>query len=398
VGIAGLGVASTFALPQIATHPRVRLTAGADPRPAARDAFARQFGAATYESIEALCESADVDAVYVLTPSHLHAEHTILAAERGKQVIADKPLALTLADCDAMIAAADRNGVRLLVGHSQGLDGPILKMAELVASGNLGRLLMVHTWLYSDWLYRPRSAVEFDPTKGEGLVLRQAPPQVDIVRMLGGGLVHSVRAMTRRGDSARPGEGSYVAYLEFEDGTPATLVHSAVAHFDSSELTYGIGMGGLPVDPAAFVRSRQRLAAFERPADEWAHKDATRYGGPLAPSGAAARGGHAFFGLTIASCERGDVRQTPAGRAIYGDDGRQEVSLVAPDRYARRYTHSEIDLLYRAWVADAPLDAYDGRWGKATLEVCLGILQSAADRREVTRAHQTTYRPVPLPA
>src|SRR5436305_15160290 len=130
VGIAGLGVASTNALLELAAHPRVRITAAADVRAAARDAFARQFQAETYDSVEALCASPHVDAVYVLTPNRWHAAHAIAAAEHGKQVIADKPMALTLADCDAMIAAAERNGVRLLIGHSQGLDGPIVKMAE----------------------------------------------------------------------------------------------------------------------------------------------------------------------------------------------------------------------------------------------------------------------------
>src|SRR4051794_274822 len=267
VGVAGLGVASTFALPEIAAHPGVRLTAAADARPAAREAFARQYGAPTYATVEALCESPHVDAVYVLTPNRWHARHAIMAAEGGKQVIADKPMALTLADCDAMIAAAQRNGVRLLVGHSQGLDGPNVTMAALVASGELGRLIMVNTWFYSDWLYRPRSRDEHEAAADEGLVLRQGPPQVDIVRMLGGGVARTVRSATSRVDPTRPGEGSYVAYLEFAEGIPATLVHSAYAHFDSSELTHGIGLAGLPVEPDAFPRTRQRWAAFARPED-----------------------------------------------------------------------------------------------------------------------------------
>src|SRR3954468_11550885 len=119
VGVAGLGVAATFALPEIARHPRVRLTAAADPRPEGRAAFTRQFDAPAYATVEALCASRDVDAVYVLTPNRWHARHAILAAESGKQVIPEKPMALTLADCEAMLAAARRHGVRLLVGHSQ---------------------------------------------------------------------------------------------------------------------------------------------------------------------------------------------------------------------------------------------------------------------------------------
>src|SRR5579875_2258651 len=100
VGVVGLGVASTNALPEIAAHPRVRLTAGADPRREAREAFAHMYVAEAYESAEALCASPRVDAVYILTPNRCHARHAILAAECGKQVIVDKPMALTLEDCD----------------------------------------------------------------------------------------------------------------------------------------------------------------------------------------------------------------------------------------------------------------------------------------------------------
>src|SRR3954452_23014279 len=399
VGVAGLGVASTFALPEIAAHPGVRLAAAADARPTAREAFARQYGAPTYDTVEALCESPHVDAVYVLTPNRWHARHAIMAAERGKQVIADKPMALTLADCDAMIAPAQRNGVRLLVGHSQGLDGPNVTMAALVASGELGRLIMVNTWFYSDWLYRPRSRDEHEAAADEALVLRQGPPQVDIVRMLGGGVARTVRSATSRVDPTRPGEGSYVAYLEFAEGIPATLVHSAYAHFDSSELTHGIGLAGLPVEPDAFPRTRQRWAAFARPEDEWAYKDETRFGGPRAGGGgspAPPRRHHAFFGLTIASCERGDVRQSPDGLTVYGDQGRREIPLPRGSPEGCRYTARELDLMCHAWVDDAPLAAYDGQWGKATLEVCLAIQRAAAERREIALLHQTPYRPIPF--
>lgn len=398
VGVAGLGVASTNALPEIAAHPRVRLTAAADPRPEAREAFARQYQAAAYETVEALCESPDVDAVYVLTPNRWHARHAIMAAERGKQVIADKPMALTLADCDAMIAAAERHGVRLLVGHSQGLDGPIVQMANLVASGELGRLLTVNTWFFSDWLYRPRGQEEFESADSEGLVLRQGPPQVDVVRMVGGGLVQTVRAATSRADPTRPGDGSYVAYLEFADGAPATLVYSAYAHFDSSELTFGLGLAGRPVPPDAFARAREQVAAFPRREDEWAYKDSTRYGGARAGLGVAPpRRQHAFFGLTIASCERGDVRQSPEGLTVYGDEGRREIALPVDSPLGQRYTSTELDLMYAAWANDAPLAAYDGYWGKATLEVCLAIQRSAAERQEQRLSHQVPYRAIPTP-
>jgi len=212
IGIAGLGAGAVNALaatPGLTNHPSVELVAAADVRPEARDAFASRYGGRTYAGVEEMCKSPDIDAVYILTPNAAHAEHAILAAEHGKQVIADKPMALTLDDCDAMIRAADRNGVRLLIGHSQSLDSGILKMVEIVRSGVLGRPVMVASSYYNEWLYRPRSRDELDPSTLEGnLVLRQGAVQLDIVRMLGGGMVRSIRGTTVVADPARRVEGA----------------------------------------------------------------------------------------------------------------------------------------------------------------------------------------------
>jgi phthalate 4,5-cis-dihydrodiol dehydrogenase len=384
-GIAGLGVASTQILPYLARHPHARVVAAADVRPAALEQFAREFQAETFRSVEDLCRSPNVDAVYVCTPNHLHAEHVILAAEHRKHIIVEKPMALTLAECEAMNAAAERNGVHLLCGHTHSFDPPIRKMREIVRSGALGRLRMLHTWNYTDLMYRPRMPHELDTRRGGGAVFIQGPHQVDIVRLIGGGLVRSVRASTAIWDPARPSEGAYTAYLEFEDGTPATLVYSGYAHFDTAELHYWIGEGGQPRDPATNFQTRARLAQV---ADEAGLKEAMRYGGARAGEFAhlptAAERHQPFFGITLVSCERGDLRQSPDGLYLYGDDGKREI--VLPRSGSAR--EAEIEELYQAVVHDRPV-FHDGRWGEATLEVCLAIYESSRERREVFLRHQT---------
>src|SRR5215475_10212520 len=95
IGITGLGAGAVNALaatPGLTNHPHVELVAAADPRPQARDVFASRYGGRTYAHVEGLCKDSEVDAVYILTPNALHAEHAIIAAEHGKQVIADKPM------------------------------------------------------------------------------------------------------------------------------------------------------------------------------------------------------------------------------------------------------------------------------------------------------------------
>src|SRR5262245_61852761 len=193
LGAIGLGRAFSLMLPTFAGHPLVELVAGADPRAEARQAFAADFNARTYASAEELCADPAVEAVYISTPHPLHAPQAGLAAAHGKHILVEKPMALTLADCEAMIEAAEKAKVQLVVGHSHSFDAPVARTRDLVASGAYGSLRMIQALNYTDWLYRPRRADELTEAGG-GVLLNQAPHQVDSVRLIGGGRVRTVRA------------------------------------------------------------------------------------------------------------------------------------------------------------------------------------------------------------
>src|SRR3984893_5197176 len=124
--------------PTFAADPRVALVAAADPREEARRRFAADFAGKAYPRVEELCTDPAVDLVYVATPHQLHAAHAVLAAGHGKHLLIEKPLALTLDDCDAIIATANRAGVRLVVGHSHSFDAPILRLRAPVSRGAVG--------------------------------------------------------------------------------------------------------------------------------------------------------------------------------------------------------------------------------------------------------------------
>ncbi len=162
MGLVGVGVGASQLLPALSTSPHIQLVAAADVRSAALEQFASEFGTQTYASVEALAEDPRVEAVWVATPNQLHAQHVIAAAERGKHVIVSKPMAISLDEAAAMNLAAERYGVKLLAGHTQSMAPTIRKMAELVHSGELGQLGMLHTWHFTDWMYRPRLPAELD--------------------------------------------------------------------------------------------------------------------------------------------------------------------------------------------------------------------------------------------
>jgi len=384
LGMAGLGVASTQILPPIAKLPFIRITAAADMRADAVAKFREQYKAEGYTSIEELCASPNVDAVYIATPNSLHAEHAITAAKHKKHIIVEKPMAMTLAECDAMNEAADKYGVKLLCGHTHSFDPPIRKMREIVKSGELGKLCMINTWNYNEFMYRPRMKHELAMTRG--VVLNQGPHHVDIVRLIGGGMVRSVRAMTGIWDPAREWEGSYTCFLEFTNGTPATLVYSGYGFFDTAELFHWVGEGGQQRAPETNLSVRAKLREVSTAEEEEQLKEGMRFGGTREGEFSHVWSGarkQPFFGHTVVSCQKGDIRQTPDGLKIYGETEQREIKLPA----GSRGREAEVEELYDAVVNGRPV-FHGGRWGAATLEVCLAMLESAKQRKEIMLSHQ----------
>src|SRR5688500_3467893 len=249
IGVAGLGRAFSVMLPTFVHDPRVALVAAADRRAEARQRFAADFSAKTYDTVEELCADPEIEIVYVATPHQLHARHAILAARNGKHVLIEKPMALTLEDCAAMIDAAKCANVQLIVGHSHSFDAPILRARALIDGREYGAVRMITALNYTDYLLRPRRAEELDTTQGGGAVFNQAAHQVDVVRLLGGGRVKSVRAATGAWDAARPTEGAYSALLTFENGAFASLTYGGYGHFDSDEFSGWIGEMGQAKSP-----------------------------------------------------------------------------------------------------------------------------------------------------
>ena len=145
-------------------------------------------------------------------------------------------MAISLAEAEKMIEAAEKNKVKLLCGHTQSYGPHIRTMRKIIRSGELGRLCALHVWAYTDWMLRPRTAEELDINQGGGVPYRQGPHQIDTLRLLGGGIVRSVRGTVGQWFAGRPIPGYYSAFMEFEDGTPATLMHNGYGYFLASEL------------------------------------------------------------------------------------------------------------------------------------------------------------------
>lgn len=308
IGVIGLGRAFRLMARGFALDPRVQLVAGADPDPGARKAFTGK----AFESAEDLCAAPGVDVVYVATPHQLHAGHARIAFAAKKHLLVEKPMALTAVDCRAMVEGARKAGVVLIVGHSHSFDLPVLRTAELVRSGQFGALRMITALNCTDFMRRRKR----DPL--DSVVHNQAAHQVDIVRLLAGSQVKTVKANVR--------EGAYACQLSFESGALASLTYDGNGHFRTDEFMGGTGELGEP--------------------------------------GVA----HEHFGLLIASCDKADLRPLPTGVMVYGDGG-PRFEPLPPPAIPRKEV---IDELYGAVVeGKAPL--HSGEWGAATMDVVLAM-------------------------
>lgn len=377
-GIAGIGNEGAGIIPFFDVVDDVELSAVADLRLDALDAFKEDHpNARTFTGIKEMCASGAVDAVWISTPSQFHAEHAIAAAEAGVSAVLEKPMAVNLDDAHRVVEAFERSGARFVL-HSHGSDPPIKKMREIIASGRLGRPIGIHTTMHKGWLRSPRLAAELDTSQGGGVVFRQGPHEIEIVRRLGGGLVKSLRAYTGRWAPGLDTDGNFTALLEFEGGHHATLVLYGYGFFNVSDLTWNIGEGGTassgeyrqqgprptgPADPATFYQIERRPGRNRGLQATRAHRQ------PI-------------YGLTIVSCENGEMRQSPDGVYVYDDNGCEEI--VCDPYRDRAIEIAEVRDALREDRASFP----DARWARASLEVILGILESGRTHKDVAMRYQ----------
>ncbi len=384
IGIIGLGIAGSAMVPAILAHPDFVLAGAADPNPDLRERLTRDHLCVVVSSAEELVVHPDIEVVFVATPHQMHREHVLMAAGHGKHVLVEKPMALTLADCDEMIAACERNSTVLIVGHTHSFNPAIKGMRQIIDSGSVGRVAMIAMWNYTDFLYRPRRPEELDTARGGGIVFNQLPHQVDTARLLNGSEVVSVRASTAILDPARPTEGMCMAFLTFSDGGCASLVYSGYDRFDSDEFNGWVGELGQPKVERRQGSTRRALEALGDGAEAAARAQRYGYGGELQYAAAdGARWHQPHFGTIVVSCEKADLRPSVDGILVYGRDGVKEVPVPTSSGVPGR---AEVLDELRQAIRRGAKPTHSGKFARGTLKVCLAILESARKGSETRLA------------
>ena len=146
VGIIGCGkIAQVRHIPEYAANPNAEVYGFYDINLARAEELAKKYGGKAYASYEELLADPEIVAVSVCAANHAHAEISIAALKAGKHVLCEKPMAVTLEECEAMVEAAKESGKYLMIGQNQRLAKAHAKAKELIEQGAIGKVLTFRT-------------------------------------------------------------------------------------------------------------------------------------------------------------------------------------------------------------------------------------------------------------
>ncbi|HXB65011.1 MAG TPA: Gfo/Idh/MocA family oxidoreductase [Solirubrobacteraceae bacterium] len=233
IGIVGLGEIGQVHMRGFLGAPEVaRVRAVTDLDPELRRVSAAAAGAVECATLARLLAAQGVDAVSVCVPHSLHCEVALAAIAAGKHVLLEKPMAITVAECDAIIDAAERAGVRVGVSHNQLFHPPHVRARQLLHSGVLGRPLLLRLRLaiggkLGGWRSDPRAT-------GGGLLFDAGVHRFYMARALCG----EVRELTAMADAPRgAGEDLAIVTMRFASGALGVIeanYHAPAGAFDDA--------------------------------------------------------------------------------------------------------------------------------------------------------------------
>ena len=230
-GILGTGMASDFHAIAVEKIENAKLVGICDMNRERAEEFAQKHSARIYESFDEMLSDADIDAVCICTPSGYHTEQVIRAAEAGKHIVCEKPLAIKTSDFDLIIDACKRNSVKLTVISQFRFSPDIARAKEIVESGVLGKLVMCDLYMkywrdpeyYKNSNWRGTKSVD-----GGAALINQGFHGVDIfLYLVGNAKVRASFAKASFHDIEA--EDTAVAMLEFDSGAVGVIEASTCA-------------------------------------------------------------------------------------------------------------------------------------------------------------------------
>lgn len=266
IGIIGCGrISQVRHIPEYAANPDAELAGYYDLNKERADQLAKQYGGKAYASYEELLADKEIDAVSVCVANHDHAEITIAALRAGKHVLCEKPMAMSLEECEKMVATAKEENRFLMVGHNQRLAKAHEKARKLVESGLIGTIVTFKTTFAhcgpETWSIDPGKSVWFFDKKQAvmGAMADLGIHKTDLVQYLTGSRVAEVIAYLGTLDK-KDAAGNFIGVddnaiciYKMESGAVGTMTASWTCYGaeDNTTILYGTqGVMKIYSDPA----------------------------------------------------------------------------------------------------------------------------------------------------
>ena len=254
VGIIGCGkIAQVRHIPEYAANPNTEVYGFYDINLARAEELAKQYGGKAFASYEELLADGSIEAVSVCAANHVHAEITVAALKAGKHVLCEKPMAVTLEECEAMVAAAKESGKYLMIGQNQRLAKAHAKAKELIEQGAIGRVLTFRTIFGhggpETWSVDPgKNTWFFDKTKAAmGAMADLGIHKTDMIQyVLGSKIVKTQAVLTTLDKKDATGgligvDDNAICIYQMENGVIGTMTASWTyyAAEDNTTVIYG---------------------------------------------------------------------------------------------------------------------------------------------------------------
>ncbi len=225
----GCGKVGQIHAAALSSLPESEFVAVCDRDRSRAEAFAQRYGVRPYDDLDTLLRESGVQAVIVGTPHPLHAEPVIRAATAGVHALVEKPLAASLADCDAMLAASRRAGTLLGVISQRRLYEPVQRMKAAVDAGKIGTPALGTFAMFS---WRDQAYYESDPwrgrwaTEGGGVLVNQSPHMLDLLQWFMGEIDEITGCWANLNHPYIEVEDTALAMIRFKNGGLGSIVTS----------------------------------------------------------------------------------------------------------------------------------------------------------------------------
>ena len=224
IGLIGCGLWGSIHARTYNASPLVKLVAVCDQNRDRAKQFAEKYGFNSYTSdLEELLANSDITAVSITTPDHTHSSILLKTLEAGKHTLVEKPLALTVEECEKILAVRDKNGVKLMVDFHNHWNIPFIQVRRMVESGELGDLMMINVKL-NDTIYVPTKMLEWAGKSSPAHFL--GSHVVDLIRWISGSEIKKVYSVNRSvvlKNLGVPTTDFYQSILELSNGATAYI-------------------------------------------------------------------------------------------------------------------------------------------------------------------------------